>query len=230
VHQSLVNDFLPKLTEYVSKLKVGMPWEQGVVITPLPEEDKCKKLCAMVTDAQNKGAKIVNEGQGGGQCQQDNIFQPAILFPVTEEMELWHEDQFGPVLPVAEYNDINEVYQYLARSPYGLQASVYTQDSRSAAPLLDVLANTVCRININTGCGRLPPQVPETARRSSGQGTMSILDALEEFSVDVVVAAKQDALNEKVIQGFQSESKFLQPLTECASAGAGDSKKLKSGK
>jgi hypothetical protein len=45
----------------------------------------------------------------------------------------------------------------------------------------------------------------------------------------VLYSEKQDPLNEKVIQGFQSESKFLQPLTECASAGAGDFKS-KSGK
>jgi glyceraldehyde-3-phosphate dehydrogenase (NADP+) len=109
----------------------------------------------------------------------------------------------------------------LARSPYGQQASVFTQDARSAAQLIDVLANTVCRININTQCGRSPDNVPFTGRRSSALGTMSVKDALEAFTVKVVLAAKQDQVNEKVIKGFECESKFLQPLTEGQSLGQG---------
>jgi glyceraldehyde-3-phosphate dehydrogenase (NADP+) len=211
VHKSLVDDFLQRFSEKVSSLKWGQPWEQGVKITPLPEQDKVKEMCALIEDAVNKGAKLINEKEGGGEVH-DSLIRPAILFPVNDTMRLWNEEQFGPVIPVAVYDDLNEVIDYLARSPYGQQASVFTQQARTAAPLVDVLANIVCRININTQCGRQPDTLPFTGRRSSALGTMSVRDALKEFSVDVVIAAKDDEVNGKVLNDLQDECKFLQPL------------------
>lgn len=110
------------------------------------------------------------------------------------------------------YDDLCEVTDYLSRSPYGQQASVFTQDARCAAPLIDVLANVVCRININTQCTRMPDTLPFTGRRSSALGTMSVKAALEEFSVEAVLAARDEGVNTKVLEQLQSECRFLQGL------------------
>ena len=64
VHQSIVEPFLRRFSEELAKLKVGMPWEKGVSITPLPERDKVAYMTEVVEDAVAKGARVINEGGG----------------------------------------------------------------------------------------------------------------------------------------------------------------------
>lgn len=96
VHSSIADSFISKLTEKVAALKAGLPWLPGTLITPLPEPGKIDFLKALVDDALGKGAAVVNASYGGGLVY-GNIFVPAIVAPVTENMRLWHEEQFGPV-------------------------------------------------------------------------------------------------------------------------------------
>ena len=56
VHQSIAEPFLRRFTEELGKLKVGMPWEKGVSITPLPEPGKVDHMTQLVEDAKAKGA------------------------------------------------------------------------------------------------------------------------------------------------------------------------------
>ena len=62
VHQSIVDRFLQRFTEELAKLKVGMPWDKGVSITPLPEPGKVEYMTRLVEDAKAKGARVINEG------------------------------------------------------------------------------------------------------------------------------------------------------------------------
>jgi glyceraldehyde-3-phosphate dehydrogenase (NADP+) len=68
---------------------------------------------ALIDDAVDKGAAVVNAAFGGGEVT-GNLMKPAIVYPVTSEMRLWHEEQFGPVIPVATYSSLDNVYDYLA--------------------------------------------------------------------------------------------------------------------
>jgi glyceraldehyde-3-phosphate dehydrogenase (NADP+) len=74
---------------------------------------------------------------------------------------------------------------------------------------VDLLANTVCRININCQCGRSPDVFPFAGRRSSAMGTMSITGALREFSVEtaLVYAAKSEE-SAAVAKGIDTASNF----------------------
>src|SRR5829696_3448862 len=64
VHRSIVEPFLARLAEELAKLKVGMPWDKGVSITPLPEPGKVEYMTRLVEDAKAKGARVINEGGG----------------------------------------------------------------------------------------------------------------------------------------------------------------------
>ena len=79
----------------------------GVGITPLPEEEKPKFIKALIDDAVSKGARIVN-GRGG---QSDRtLVAPSVLFPVTPDMRVYAEEQFGPLVPVVEWTHEQELY------------------------------------------------------------------------------------------------------------------------
>eukprot|EP00607_Mallomonas_marina_P008481 CAMPEP_0182416914 /NCGR_PEP_ID=MMETSP1167-20130531/1313_1 /TAXON_ID=2988 /ORGANISM="Mallomonas Sp, Strain CCMP3275" /LENGTH=545 /DNA_ID=CAMNT_0024590095 /DNA_START=69 /DNA_END=1706 /DNA_ORIENTATION=+ len=209
LHKSVVGEFLPLFSKQVSSLPAGLPWQQGVLITPLPEHNKISFLEGLISDAVAKGAKVVNEREGGGEVY-GALMKPAILFPVTAGMRLWEEEQFGPVIPIAQYEDIQEVYDFLSKSPHGLQAAVFTSSPEKAGSVVDNLSTAVGRININTQCARSPDVYPFSARKSSGLGTMSVSEALKTFSIEVVVATKQNEANEIIAKNLVSHSVFLE--------------------
>lgn len=208
VHQSIVEDFLGKFTAAVDALKVGMPWEAGVKITPLPEPGRTKYLTELIEDALARGARLVN-GKGGR--VHHTLLWPAVLYPVGPGMRLYSEEQFGPVVPIASFKDLEEPMDYVIRSNYGQQVSLFGRDPDLLARLIDPLVNQVCRVNINSQCQRGPDTFPFTGRKDSAEGTLSVSDALRVFSIRTLVAAKGTEANRRIIHAIVTErkSRFL---------------------
>jgi glyceraldehyde-3-phosphate dehydrogenase (NADP+) len=204
VHRSIIDAFLQRMTEGIEALKCGMPWEQGVTITPLPEPEKPAYLAELVRDAQDLGARVMNPGGG---VSSDSFFYPALLFPVTPPMRVYNEEQFGPVIPVVPFDDIREPIDYVVASNYGQQASIFGRDTGLLAQLVDALVNQVCRININSQCQRSPDSFPFNGRKNSADGTQSVADALRIFSIRIVVAARETEANREIITNIVRERK-----------------------
>ncbi|MBU1437946.1 MAG: NADP-dependent glyceraldehyde-3-phosphate dehydrogenase, partial [Gammaproteobacteria bacterium] len=179
VHQSIADEFVAKLAAEVNALKLAMPWQTGAQITPLPEPGKTAALTALLQDATSKGAKVIN--QGGGDVAA-SLFKPAVLYPVRADMRLYQEEQFGPLVPVVPFNDISEVIDYVIHSDFGQQLSIFGRDPQQVGELVDIFANQVGRININNQCQRSPDSFPFTGRKDSAEGTLSVEDALLQFS------------------------------------------------
>jgi len=212
VHESVADQFVSKLVEKVGALKAGLPWEDKVSITPLPEPNKPEFLEGLIQDALSKGATIANSAHGGGELR-GALFTPTVLDGVTPEMRIFHEEQFGPVIPVARYRDVAEVHKALKESWNGQQAALFTADPKAAAPLVDALSSTVGRINFNLQCGRSPDVLPFSGRRSSSMGTMSVTEALRTFSIETVIAyTASDEVSDKLAKEVAKHSKFLAPL------------------
>lgn len=188
VHEAIAERFTAALAQAVGGLVHAFPWVKDVRLTPLPEQDKPEKMAAFVSDAVEKGATLVNAASGGGEyaC---TAFQPAIVSGVSESMRLYHEEQFGPVLPIVIIRDLSEFVDYMLKTSYGQQVSLFGQDPATIGRLIDILANQVCRINLNTQCQRGPDVFPFTGRKSSAEGTLSVGDALRSFSIRSLVAA-----------------------------------------
>lgn len=208
VHRRIMPEFLRLFREKVEKLKPGMPWDENVSITPLPEEGKCDYLKSLVDDALEKGAAVINR-EGG--TFEGNFFVPAILSPVTERMRVFHEEQFGPVIPIVPFDDIEEPLQYIIDSNYGQQVSVFGQNPDKIASLVDPLVNQVARVNINCQCQRSPDVFPFTGRKDSAEGTLSVSDALRVFTIRSLVAAKGNSINKELITDIvkNNKSNFL---------------------
>jgi len=208
VHENVVGSFLEKFEEKLAQLKPGMPWEPGVSLTPLPEPGKTDYLQGLVDDAVSKGAKVVNEG--GGETHQQ-FFYPAVLYPVSPDMRVYHEEQFGPVVPVVAYRDLETVIEYVLDSDFGQQLSIFGNDSKQVGRLVDAFANQVGRININAQCQRGPDSFPFNGRKNSAEGTLSVDDALRVFSIRTLVATKFQENNKALISDIihNRESSFL---------------------
>jgi glyceraldehyde-3-phosphate dehydrogenase (NADP+) len=204
VHRKIADAFLERMARGIAALKCGMPWEEGVTITPLPEPEKPDYLSGLVEDARSHGAKVIN---GGGGTVVNSFFYPALVYPVAPEMRLYGEEQFGPVIPVVPYDDIREPIEYVVNSNYGQQASIFGRDSDLLAQLVDSLVNQVCRININSQCQRSPDTFPFNGRKDSAEGTQSVSDALRIFSIRIVVSARETEENREIITNIVKERK-----------------------
>ncbi|WP_027127699.1 NADP-dependent glyceraldehyde-3-phosphate dehydrogenase [Gelidibacter mesophilus] len=197
VHEDIVQEFNKRFSERVDALKFGNPWEASVKLTPLPEPDKPEYIQGLIDDAVDKGAKILNKR--GGETSENYIF-PAVLFPVNKKMRIFHEEQFGPVIPIISFKDINEPLDDMAESNYGQQVSLFGNEVKTLAPLIDALVNLVCRVNLNSSCQRGPDVYPFTGRKDSAVATLSVHDALRSFSIRTFVASKDNDYNNTILK------------------------------
>lgn len=202
VHRSIADRFLARLCEAIGGLKIGMPWEKGVTITPLPDLGKVRYLSECIDDAKGQGAQVINE-DGGSVCE--TLFYPAVVYPVKPGMKLYREEQFGPVIPVAPFDDVEAALEYVRSSDHGQQVSLFGSNPAQIASLVDPLVNQVCRVNLNCQCQRGPDVFPFTGRKDSAEGTLSVSDALRAFSVRSMVAAKQTEASRALLDAIVLE-------------------------
>uniref|UniRef100_A0A7S3JYG4 peptidylprolyl isomerase n=1 Tax=Aureoumbra lagunensis TaxID=44058 RepID=A0A7S3JYG4_9STRA len=213
VHDDIADALVSALANAIEALPRGLPWDEGVQITPLPDADKPAYLTELVQDAITKGAKIMNSR--GAQTQQ-SLFHPALVAYLTPDMRLFHEEQFGPLVAVAKFSSIDHVIQIAKNSWSGQQVAIFTEsDAPGASTLIDAFSTIVGRANINLQCSRGPDVLPFSGRRSSAMGTMSVTSAVRAFSVEVVVAThpKDTSLSSELL----SSSKLLTSLSSVAS-------------
>ena len=208
IHESIAEEFNKRFAAKVDALAFGNPWDKSVFLTPLPEKDKPAYIQELIDDATSKGAKVINAK--GGQHSENYIF-PAILYPINKEMRVYHEEQFGPVVPILTFKDIQEPLKDMAESNYGQQVSLFGKDIKTIAPLIDTLVNLVTRVNLNSSCQRGPDVYPFTGRKDSAVGTLSIHDALRSFSIRTFVASKDNEYNNEILQALlnSKESNFI---------------------
>ena len=204
VHKSLEKVFMDKLSAEIENLKTGMPWDDGVNITPLPEPGKADYLSELINDALQHGAKLFNPN--GGKNNR-SFFFPALLSGVNDNMRIYYEEQFGPVIPVLSYESIEEPMEYIVQSNYGQQASIFGKNPDKIGQLIDILVNQLSRVNINSQCQRGPDIFPFTGRKDSAEGTLSVTDALRVISIRSLAALKENEQNKAIITEIIKDQK-----------------------
>jgi glyceraldehyde-3-phosphate dehydrogenase (NADP+) len=208
VHKEVADEFLALLSAEMPKLKLGMPWEKGVSITPLPEPHKPAYIKECIDNAIANGGKVINENGG---ATAESFVYPAIVYPVNDKMKLYREEQFGPIIPVVPYESIEEPIEYQINSVHGQQVSIFSNDPVEVSALIDPFVNLVSRVNINSQCQRGPDVFPFTGRKDSAEGTLSVVDALRSFSIRSLVATKLNESNKQLVNEIVNnhDSNFL---------------------
>jgi len=208
LHKSIADEFLKQISEAIARMVPGMPWVKGVGLTPVAEPNKPDYLKECIDDAAANGAKVVNEN--GGTTVASFVY-PAVIYPVNEQMKLYREEQFGPVIPVVPFESLDEPVEYQINSPHGMQVSIFSTNAAETASLIDPFVNLVSRVNLNSLCQRGPDAFPFTGRKDSAEGTLSVHDALRSFSIRSLVAAKLNDANKELINTIVKEhdSNFL---------------------
>jgi glyceraldehyde-3-phosphate dehydrogenase (NADP+) len=108
---------------------------------------------------------------------------------------------------VISYKNIDEPLDAMAASEYGQQVSLFGRDVTKLAPLVDTLANLVCRVNLNSACQRGPDVYPFTGRKNSAVSTLSVYDALRSFSIRTFLASKDTPYNKEILERLLNSDK-----------------------
>lgn len=192
VHRSRYDEFCTKFAAAVDALQMGMPWDKktqpGPLITPLAEAGKVAAMRRFIDDALAKGAVVLTKNEYFG----DTIMRPVVLGGVVEGMDIYYREQFGPVVPVSVYDNVEEVVDYIIGSQCGQQIAIYDSTTKGNAErkdmYIDLFLNQVCHIQFNRPCSRGNGSVAFTGRQNSAKGTLSLEDAIVEMTIPVEVS------------------------------------------
>ncbi|MCY7794499.1 succinate-semialdehyde dehydrogenase [Bacillus spizizenii] len=179
VHESLKDEFAAKLSEQVSKLKVGNGLEEGVNVGPIINKKGFEKIVSQIDDAVEKGAKVL---AGGTYDRNDDkgcyFVNPTVLADVDTSMNIMHEETFGPVAPIVTFSDIDEAIQLANDTPYGLAAYFFTENYRRGIYISENLEYGI--IGWNDG-GPSAVQAPFGGMKESGIGREGGSEGIEPY-------------------------------------------------
>ncbi|MGL5246203.1 MAG: aldehyde dehydrogenase family protein [Mycoplasmoidaceae bacterium] len=174
VDKEIACDFTSKLILEVKKLKVGLAIDKSD-ITALISSSAIEWALKLIKDAIDKGAKL----ELGGNAV-NNILYPTVLSNVKREMMIYDQEQFAPIIPIVEFDNVQTVINDLHKSLYGLQACVFTNSEKEFIRIANKL--DYGSINWNLQSSRGPDKFPFVGIKHSGFGTQGIYWALESMS------------------------------------------------
>jgi succinate-semialdehyde dehydrogenase / glutarate-semialdehyde dehydrogenase len=147
VQDSVHDDFLRRLTEAVTALKVGAGTEPDVDVGPLIDEQALAKVERHVADALGGGAELLEGGER--HARGHTFFLPTVLSGVTASMAMSCEETFGPVAGVGRFATEREAIDIANATPYGLAAYFYSRDTGRIWRVSEALEYGI--VGINTG-------------------------------------------------------------------------------
>jgi glyceraldehyde-3-phosphate dehydrogenase (NADP+) len=145
---------------------------QVLTASPMIDQEAADFVASLIDDAKVKGAKEVLIAS-----RDRNYMGASVLDNVTEDMRVFSEEQFGPILPIVRVSGEDEAIAKANASRYGLQASVYSQDIDEAFRIADKL--NVGTVQINARPDRGPDNFPFGGVKDSGQLMQGTIETLE---------------------------------------------------
>ncbi|MAD65823.1 MAG: aldehyde dehydrogenase [Haliea sp.] len=185
VHDSQYEAVCDSLAALARNRVVGPGLEEGTQLGPVQNRVQYQKLKTLIAETAQEGNIIA----GGDAPDLPGYFiNPTIVSDIADDARLVREEQFGPVLPVLRYSDIDDAVLRANDSPYGLGNSIWTADPQRAVPIAAQLQSGSVWINKH---GDVLPGIPFAGAKMSGLGVEMAEQGLLEFTqIKVVNYAK----------------------------------------
>ena len=167
VHESIYDSVLEKAAAHLSAKKVGNAQEKDTEVGPLVAKRQLETLILQVEDAKAKGAKVIVGGNSLEEKMGGAFFEPTLLTDITNDMKVWVEEVFGPVLPIVKFATDEEAIELANQTNYGLGAYVYTQNKERVDRVSAALESGMVSVN---GVNYVMPFNPFGGYKNSGFG------------------------------------------------------------
>lgn len=186
VHESLHDAVVAQLKGLAEAMPMGNGLEQGIAMGPIQNRMQFDKVSRLVETARKGGATIVCGGQPAG--GPGHFYPVTLVTGVRDGDPIVDEEQFGPVLPVIKYQDVDEAVASANRLEVGLGASVWATDVEKARAVAQRLQAGTVWINQH---GTVHPMVPFGGIKSSGWGVEFGLEGLKGMTRTQVISVKK---------------------------------------
>lgn len=160
------DDLLSALAERARSARVGNGNQKGIQLGPISNQPQYERIIELVEEAVGHSAVLAAGGRALD--RPGYFFQPTILGGVGDGVRVVDEEQFGPVLPVIGYRDLDQAIASANRGHYGLTASVWSSDLDRAAEVAGRL--DVGQVSVNVHAGGVRPDLPFSGHKASGLG------------------------------------------------------------
>ena len=176
IHNSRKQEFIERMKEVISNLKVGDPMQEDTDMGPMININAAKRIEEQVNQLVSEGAKVVCGGR-----REDAYYYPTILDNVTKDMEVAKDMEiFGPVISVIGFDTEEEAIEIANQSSYGLCGCVISKDYSRAMKIADKLE---CGGAIVNGASFYRSfEMPFGGWKHSGIGNEGVLSTLQEMS------------------------------------------------
>ncbi|GJI86875.1 aldehyde dehydrogenase [Rugamonas sp. R1(2021)] len=183
VHESQHDELVAELKQLATAMPMGDGMQPGIAMGPIQNRIQFDKISRLVERAKADGATIVCGGSplpGGG------LFYPLTLVTdITDGAPLVDEEQFGPVLPIIRYSDVEEAIVWANRGNAGLGASVWSSDIEQANDVAQRIEAGTVWINHH---GIIHPMVPFGGAKRSGWGVEFGIEGLKALTRPQVIS------------------------------------------
>lgn len=176
VHDSIYDAMCEELARLAEAAVVDDGLAQGAQIGPIQNKAQYEKVKAFLESARRDGTIVA----GGEIIDRAGYFlRPTIVRDVTDGHEIVDEEQFGPILPVIRFSDVDDVVARANASPYGLGASVWSRDIDRAVSVANRIESGSVWVNQHVAIG---PHIPMAGVKSSGLGVEQSEEGLAEYT------------------------------------------------
>ena len=185
VHSKIAEQFTDQVTSLASKLRVGDGLAAESNVGPLINARQRDRVEELVQQSQTAGARIALGGKRPSALPRGYFYEPTVVTNVAEETPLFQAEIFGPVLPIATFDDADAAIEMANRTRYGLAAYVWTNDLRAAVRTAERLEFGMVGVN---EWAPQSPEVPFTGWKESGIGRESGAEGLDEYLETKLIA------------------------------------------
>lgn len=165
VMDKVADEFIAKAKAIYEKVKIGNPLDADTELTPLSSEKAVEGVLKQVDKAIAQGAKLV---YGGKRINRPGAFmEPTILTDITPDMDIYHEEVFGPVLCIYRVKDVAAAIDLANATDFGLSAAIFATDTDAAEDVARKVQSGMVYINHTSSHA---PELPFGGTKSSGYG------------------------------------------------------------
>ncbi|MDR2502670.1 MAG: aldehyde dehydrogenase family protein [Oscillospiraceae bacterium] len=158
VHADVYDKFLALALDVAKKYKLGsVPEADGdVMMGPMITPEARARALAMIDDAKAKGARVLCGGGIPAGRSAGNWLEPTIVADCADDMRLFAEEIFAPIVAVTSFTDLDDTLQRAINTEYGLYSYLYTHDARVIAKCFETFESGVTVVNNGAGGGNVP--------------------------------------------------------------------------